>query len=284
MGVATAVAGGTALVVVVAGVVVARVRRWRCRPVSARTALRVPRWFACVALDAGLPVEPAWRWWTTSLLTLPPAALLVAPALGLLAVGVVASIPVAARPSARRRAERRYEADLPGLLDAVARALRAGASLRQGLADAAAGARGALRADLEGVVSRAGAGLSLAEALDGWGRGRPRPDVLLVVAALQLAIDTGGASARAVDGLAATIRRRAAVQEEAQALSAQARASALVLACAPLVVCGFTVATGGTAADFLLRTPVGLACLAAGLALDAAGGWWMARITRTATA
>jgi tight adherence protein B len=35
---------------------------------------------------------------------------------------------------------------------------------------------------------------------------------------------------------------------------------------------------------FLLGTPFGLACLATGAALDAAGLWWVRRLTALATA
>ena len=42
------------------------------------------------------------------------------------------------------------------------------------------------------------------------------------------------------------------------------------------------LAAGGdeATADFLFRTPVGLGCLTAGLALDGLAAWWMARLTR----
>jgi tight adherence protein B len=276
-----AAAAAAAASVLVVAAVLSRLDRWRTRPpASRRPGTPVPHWFASVAAEAGLPVAQSWRCWRAALVAMPSALVPVAPSLALLVAAALVAAPFVARPSARRRGERRFDADLPAALDAVARSLRAGASLRQALGDAAGESRGPVAADLHGVVAATVAGIPLAEALDGWGRARRRGDVLLAVAALQLAIETGGASARAVDGLAATIRRRAAVQDEARALSAQARASALVLACAPLAVCAFTVVAGGEAADFLLHTPLGLACLAGGLSLDALGGWWMARLTR----
>lgn len=178
------------------------------------------------------------------------------------------------------RQERRYGHVLPVALDAVARSLRSGHSLRRAVADAGEGIAGPVGDDLQQVVASADAGRPLAAALDDWAAQRPRPDVLLVVAALGLAAETGAASAHAVEGVASTLRRRLVAAAEAHALGAQARASAVVLAAAPPALAVASVLGGGAAARFLLRTPVGVACLVVGLALDGLGAFWMARLTR----
>lgn len=187
-----------------------------------------------------------------------------------------------AEPVAGFRIARRYDQGLPDVVEAVARSLRSGASLRRALADAAGAVPGPVADDLGRATAAAEAGVPLAAALEEWAQARPRPDVLLVVASFALAIETGGAAAGAVDGVAATLRRRHAARAEAVALGAQARASAVVLTGAPLAFALVAVAGGGGPARFLLGTPPGLACLAAGLGLDLLGGWWMARITRLA--
>ena len=242
----------------------------------------MPAWFAAVAADAGLAPTRAWTTWRTAVAVAAGAALATALPWLVLGAGAVAASPWVARAPLHRRAERRLEAELPAALDAVSRSLRAGASLRQALADAAVDATGRLGDDLRRVVSSARAGIPLDEALETWARTRPRPGVLLVVAALSLAHESGGASARAVEGVAATLRRRRAAMEETVALSAQARASAVVLAGAPVALCLFALVSGGSAARFLTGTPVGLACLAAGVGLDALGWWWMTRLTAAA--
>src|SRR5205823_14752762 len=92
----------------------------------------------------------------------------------------------------------------------------------------------------------------------------PRPGTRLAVAALCLGAETGGAQARAVDGVAATLRERLAVAGEVRALTSQTRASMLVIAAAPVAFCVFASTTDPRTSTFLFRTPVGLACLAAG--------------------
>src|SRR5690606_2841281 len=88
----------------------------------------------------------------------------------------------------------------------------------------------------------------------------------------------GGEVARAVDGVAASLRERREVRGELVALATQARTSAMLLVVAPLGFAGLMSTVEPGAIRFLLGTPLGLLCLAAGLALDAAGGWWMQRI------
>ena len=104
----------------------------------------------------------------------------------------------------------------------------------------------------------------------------------MVVAALALGAVSGGPHARAVDGLAGTLRERSRLEGEVGVLAAQARASALVITVAPLAFALLAAATDPSAADFLVRSPAGLACLAGGLALDGAAAAWMAQIVRAA--
>ena len=180
---------------------------------------------------------------------------------------------------------RRAHADqaVPDALEVAAGALRAGASLRGALAEAAAVVPPPLAGELAAVVARAESGTRLADALDDWSAARssPSPSVRLAAAALALASETGGAAARTLDGVAATLRDRHAVQREVQVLATQARVSAAVLGAAPI---GFTVVAAAIdprTAGFLLGTKAGQACLAAGLALDAIGLAWMQHLTRS---
>ena len=102
----------------------------------------------------------------------------------------------------------------------------------------------------------------------------------MAVAALCLGAETGGAQARAIDGVAATLRDRLAVAGEVRALTSQTRASMLVIAAAPVAFCVFASTTDPRTSTFLFRTPVGLACLAAGISLDIVGALWMRRLCR----
>lgn len=120
----------------------------------------------------------------------------------------------------------------------------------------------------------------LVTALERWAVARPLPGVRLAAAALALAVEVGGGGARALDGVALTLRQRQAAAGEVRALATQARLSAVVLTLAPLAFAAVASVSDPRAAAILLRSPVGQGCLALGLSLDALGAAWMARVTR----
>jgi tight adherence protein B len=183
-----------------------------------------------------------------------------------------------ARPSAHRHA---VLAGLPGLLEEVARSLRSGSSVRQAVQEASH-LVGPAAAGLRAALDRAVRGEPLDTALAQWAHTAPVPEVRLAVAALELAAGSGGDAARAVDGVAATLRERRAVADELAGQSIQARLSAVVIAVLPGVFAAWCVATDDRAASFLLATPAGWLCLTLGLGLLATGAWWMRRIIRSA--
>jgi tight adherence protein B len=248
-----------------------------------RTPGGAPRWLCRRLVAAGISWDPAVVWRVA--LVAGPGAVAAAglfAGVGLAAVAAAAVVagPVVVLTVLDGRGDRLVEAALPDALEAVGRSLRSGASLRQGLTEAAHACAPVLGAELRALDGAVGLGVPLVDALEAWGARRSLPGVRLAVAALALGAETGGAQARAVDGVAATVRGRLALEAEVRALSSQARASALVLVVAPLVFCAAAVATDPGTAEFLLRTPLGLGCVAAGLTLDGVAGVWMARITR----
>ena len=107
--------------------------------------------------------------------------------------------------------------------------------------------------------------------------------VALTAATLCLLAGTGGAAGRALDAAAGALRERAAVAADARAQAATARLSALVLVVLPLGFAAWSTATNAAARRFLFGSALGWSVAAAGLALDALGGWWMRRLVRGAS-
>jgi tight adherence protein B len=252
--------------------------------VVARLAAPWP-WFAR-AVPTRLPtvrIERAWRVWLGCLagvaVVLGTVAGAVAGMVGV-ALAVGGSVLVLRAPD--RRPGDLVQAALPSALEAVARSLRAGGSVRTALADAATTAPAPLADDLGRMLRASDRGIPLREVIDEWPQARPLPGVRLAAAALALGIDTGSGLARTLDGVAATLHERATIEREVRVLAAQARYSAGILIVAPVAFLVLVAAFDPSTVDFLVGTPVGLGCLAGGLVLDAAGGWWMARICREA--
>jgi tight adherence protein B len=176
----------------------------------------------------------------------------------------------------------RVDMALPETLESMARSLRSGSSLRLAIAEASASAPAPLGEGLADIADVAGRGRPLAAAIARWSGTTPGDGVPLAAAALGLGAELGGAAARSLDGVAGTLRDRNGVRREVRALSAQARASALVIGTAPVVFLVVVAAADPGAVGFLVGSPVGLLCLASGLGLDAVGAWWMRRIVARA--
>jgi len=171
---------------------------------------------------------------------------------------------------------------LPALLEDVARGVRAGSSLRQACAEAAAALGDPAATGLATAVADAGRGQPLAGAFTTWAAATTAPEERLAAGALALAATAGGPQARAVDGVATTLRERRAVTAEIRAQSAQARLSAVVIGALPAVFLVWAVATDRRTAAFLVAGPAGWACLGAGLGLELVGAIWMRRLLREA--
>ena len=185
----------------------------------------------------------------------------------------------------RRRERSRYVEGLPELLDVIVRQLRSGASLLGALRIAGLPRHSMLSRDIDVIVKSVERGQEFSDAVEAWRRrcsGYDSIESLDVVSALLvLTHNAGGASAAAFDGVAATLRSRRDVRREARALASQATASSLLMVVAPLVYVTFGVVTRTSSAAFLFGTPIGWACLAVGLLLDAGSTFWMLRIIRS---
>ena len=246
-------------------------------------SLPVPAWLERAVERAGLAVA-ADRFaigWCAAIVGLAGLGLVS----GGLAAGLVLASAAAVLPGlglwlARERAARRVVAALPEGLEAVARSLRSGTSLQQALDEAAIVGPPEVSHELRAVERELRLGVPAAKALERWRQRRGGHEVRLAVTALTLVVDAGGRSARAVDGIAATLRDRQQLASELGAQAAQAKYSAVVLAAAPLVFTLVSVSTDGRSAEFLLRTRLGIVCLLIGLALDGVAAVWMAAITR----
>jgi tight adherence protein B len=188
--------------------------------------------------------------------------------------------PIALRLADGRRAAALVAA-LPGLLDDVAADLRSGGTVR-GALDRIADGSGRLASDVAVVRSRTRLGLDLVDALERWSAERPQPGFAEVAGALAVAATTGGRAAKALGGLAASLRDRLDAEAEARALSAQTRVSAVVVGVAPLAYVAFAAVADPGSVTALVGTSVGRVCLVVGLGLDALAALWMRRLVRFA--
>lgn len=172
-----------------------------------------------------------------------------------------------------QRSRRRVDLRIPDALERVVRQLRSGSTLPLALRNV-----GADDPVFARISRELGQGRSLGDAVDLWRQEDELPNRLLTATALDLASRTGGASARVLDGVAASLRERIALEREVAALSSQSRASAVVLVVAPVAFAAVAAMFDSRILDVLLGQPIGWACMGLGLGLDALGAVWMAKL------
>ncbi len=244
--------------------------------------LRAPLARSLTAAEIGVTPEDAVRLWLACAAGAVLVGSSVSPPLGVAAgVAIVVGAPVALRLSSGRRMANLVAA-LPGLLDQVAADLRGGGTV-SGALDRIADGPGRLAPDLAAVRARTGLGLELVDSLSRWAAERTHPGFAEAAGALAVAATTGGRAATALTGLAASLRERLATVAEARSLSAQARASAVVVGAAPLAYLVFAAVVDPASITVLVGTTFGRLCLVVGLTLDGLAAIWMRRLLRFAS-
>ena len=237
-----------------------------------------------MAAQAGVDMSPSQVWCGLGAVAVLGAGFGVVQA-GVVGASVGAGVSIAGAVIAlranRHRRDLVIEAQLPGFLEAIARGLRTGLQLGPAAVEAASSTPPPLRHEVALLAAELGRGLRSADAFDRWARRRPDSGASLAAAAMAFAATAGGARARAIDGVAATLRDRVALEAEVRSLTSQARTSAMLIAALPLGFMLMSASVGDNTAGFLFTTRLGLAMLACGLGLDAIGGLWMRRIVNS---
>lgn len=118
---------------------------------------------------------------------------------------------------------------LPGVIDQIARAVRAGESLDQALAVVAAGLKEPLGPELRAVCKQLQMGLSVPAALQSLYQRLPLVDVQILVSTLSVYRDVGGNLASNLEKMAAMLRDRVHFRRQVRANTAAGRFAALFL-------------------------------------------------------
>ena len=174
-----------------------------------------------------------------------------------------------------KRSRRDVDEVAAELVEGMSRALRAGLGVEQALEEVSQEQDHPVYRAAAQARAELAAGRLFQDALEPM----RRVDGLgTAVDAMVLGAQGGGEESRALDAAAEALRDRAAVRADVLAQAAQARASAVVMAAAPVVFALLTLLAGGPAASFMLSTGIGRVAIITALVLDAAGLWWMRRL------
>lgn len=185
---------------------------------------------------------------------------------------------VAAR---RRRYGDRLDEGAAGAARAIADATSAGASVRTSVAVAAHRLSGPIAAELGRTAWELEMGAGTEAALERLrGRSASR-GVALIVAAMQVQRRSGGDLGRVLRGVATALEQDRQVIEEANAATAQARFTAMVVVALPVCGIGLGALASPELPERMTGSPLGVGLLTASLALQVSGALLIRRLARS---
>jgi len=223
---------------------------------------------------AGLDITPQTFWLASAASGVAFAALVFfsfAPSflmnLAALAAGFVGAfgVPrwVLARLTSRR--QQKFLAELANSLDVVVRGMKSGLPLNECLQIIARESPEPVAGEFREVVEQQRVGVTLGDALERLAQRMPLPEVRFLAIVIGIQQQAGGNLSEAVGNLSGVLRDRIRMQMKVKALSAEAKASAGVLACLPPGVMIMTYLASPAYIDPLFTTKTGNFFIALGL-------------------
>lgn len=132
---------------------------------------------------------------------------------------------------ARRQAK--FVAELANAIDVIVRGIKSGLPLNDCLGVIARESAQPLGDEFKEVVDQQRLGVPLSEALDRLAQRMPLPEVKFLAIVIAIQQQSGGNLAEALSNLSTVLRERHKMAMKVKALSAEAKASAAILACLP---------------------------------------------------
>jgi tight adherence protein B len=175
---------------------------------------------------------------------------------------------------------KRFAAQLPDALTVLAGSLRAGRSIGQAMESLSRELPDPMGRELRKVVAETRLGRSLAEALSDASDRIDSPDFRWAVLAMQIQAEVGGNLAELLDQVAVTMRERLRMKGEVKALTAEGRASALMLV---VLVPGLGLVMSAVNRDYmapLITTTIGHVILGVSFVMITGGYFWMNKMIK----
>ena len=163
--------------------------------------------------------------------------LLVALILGVIGL-FLPTLYVRSRQSGRLK---KFDGQLPDVLDHIQGSLRAGYGLLQAVEWVSRQLPNPAGAEFDRVIREVQLGRGLMESLESMVRRIPSDDLALIVTAIKIQYEVGGSLAEILEVVAHTIRERVRIMREIQVLTSQQRYSGYVLMVMPIALAIFLI-------------------------------------------
>jgi tight adherence protein B len=178
----------------------------------------------------------------------------------------------------KKRRLRQLETQLPDAIDLIARAVRAGHPLSEGLRMVAEEAPEPLASEFRATFEEQKFGLPFEEALLGLGDRVEIVDVRILITGILVQREVGGNLAEILEQIAETMRARFALRRQVRVYTAQGRMSGYTLAALPILV-GFMIALVNPGyLSTLFQESLGKGLLVGAGVLQGIGFLWIRRI------
>ncbi|MFZ6003893.1 MAG: type II secretion system F family protein [Actinomycetota bacterium] len=187
--------------------------------------------------------------------------------------------PVVLRFLAARR-RKRFANQLPDALTTLAGSLRAGRSIGQAMESLSREMADPIGRELRKVVAEVRLGRTLHETLNDAADRVGSDDFRWAVLAMQIQSEVGGNLAELLDQVAATMRERTRMRGEVKALTAEGRASAIMLVIMVPALAGAMAAMNPAYMKPLFTTSTGHIMLGISAVMIGGGYFWMSRMVK----
>jgi tight adherence protein B len=201
----------------------------------------------------------------------------IVPALAALVVGYF--IPVVWLRYQQRKRRHLFEASLGDTVVLLSNAMKAGLSVQQALLSVTENGRPPLSEEIGRVTREVSLGIELDSALQHANTRLDSKDFDLVVTAMRIHRQVGGNLPEVLDKIAETIRERVRVHGEVRVMTAQARASGLIITALPFGLVAILSFISPNFESPLLTNPIGWTLIAVSLISIAIGYGIIRRIT-----
>ncbi len=139
----------------------------------------------------------------------------------------------------RMARQKKFLSELADALDAMTRLLRAGMPVSEAIKMVAREFTGPIGDEMGRIFDQQKIGVSLPEAVAECARRMPLPEVQMFATAVTIQAQTGSSLSEILEGLAKVIRSRFRLRRKVQALSSEAKSSAMIIGALPVfVACG----------------------------------------------
>jgi tight adherence protein B len=178
----------------------------------------------------------------------------------------------------KRKRILRIEGQLPDAIDLIARAVRAGHPLSEGLRMAAEEAPDPLASEFRITFEEQKFGLPFEEALLGLGDRVEVVDIRILITAILVQREVGGNLSEILEQIAETMRARFSLKRQVRVYTAQGRMSGYTLAALPIFVGMVIMVINPDYMQTLFQETLGKAMLVGAATLQLIGFLWIRRI------